>query len=124
MNFFKGVLSDQDGRTTVAGDGYSIPLTESLQARLQNKSNKEVIVGLRPSAFHLTTGSNESVQLDLPVILSEYIGSQSVIVSRIGQDQIFIEVDSDTPFSMNEVLNFEVDPESLYLFDAETEDSL
>ncbi len=124
MNFFNGILSEQDGQMTVSGDGFSLPLVESLQARLQNRSSKNVVVGLRPSAFHFNDKNNKSVQLDLPVILSEYVGSQSVIVSRIGGEQILIEVDSDTPFSMNEILNFVIDPESLYLFDPETEDSL
>jgi len=124
MNFFNGVLSEQDDRMAVTGDGYTLPLTESLQARLQGRNMKDVIVGLRPSAFHLKNRSNKGVQLDLPVVLSEYIGSQSVIVSRIGGEQIHIEVDSDTPFSINEILNFMVDPESLHLFDPETEDSL
>ena len=124
MNFFSGELIHNDGLMSVAGDGYSIPLPESLQARLQDRRSKEIIVGLRPSAFHHKKASNKGVRLDLPIILSEYIGSQSVIVSRIGGEQIFIEVDSDTPFSLDEILNFEVDPESLYLFDSETEDAV
>ena len=124
MNFFNGVLSEQDGRMTITGDGYSLPLTESLQTRLQNRTTKDVVVGLRPSAFHHKNKSDKGVQIDLPVILSEYIGSQSVIVSRIGGEQIHIEVDSDTPFSINETLSFVIEPESLYLFDPETEDFL
>jgi len=109
---------------TASGDGYSLPIPESMQTRLQNRRSHEVIVGLRPSAFHHIGGSGKGVQLNLPVILSEYIGSQSVIVSRIGGEQILIEVDSDTPFSMNEILQFEIEPESIYLFDPETEDAL
>lgn len=124
MNFFDGSLGEDSGRLTVTGDGYSLVLSESLKPRLQDRRSKEVIVGLRPSAFHHITVIGEGVQLDLPVILSEYIGSQSVIVSRLGGEQILIEVDSDTPFSINEVLHFEIDSESIYLFDPETEKAL
>jgi len=124
MNFFNGVLSEENGDMSVTGDGYSIPLPESLQSRLQARRSKEIIVGLRPSAFQHKEVSDECVQLDLPVVLSEYIGSQSVIVSLIGGEQICIEVDSDTPFSIDEILTFEVCPENLYFFDPETEDAL
>jgi len=124
MNFVNGTIGEEGGRMYATGDGYSLPLPESMQTRLQDRRSKEVIVGLRPSAFHHIDVSGEGVQLDLPVILSEYIGSQSVIVSRIGGEQVLIEVDSDTPFSMNEILQFELDPESIYLFDPETEDAL
>ncbi|NNK96942.1 MAG: ABC transporter ATP-binding protein [Desulfobacterales bacterium] len=124
MNFFNGIIEEKGGRMNATGDGYSLPLSEAMQNRLQDRQTKEVIVGLRPSAFHHIDVSGEGVQLDLPVILSEYIGSQSVIVSRIGGEQVLVEVDSDTPFSMNEILQFELDPESIYLFDPETEDAL
>jgi len=124
MNFIDGELGEHDGGLWVTGDGYSLPLTEAMQERLQKRRTKDVIVGLRPSAFHLKNGGREGVQLDLPVIVSEYIGNQSVIVSSIGGKQVNIEVDSDTPFSMNEVLCFVVESESLYLFDPETQESL
>ena len=64
------------------------------------------------------------IQLDLPVVLSEYIGSQSVIVSDIGGHQILIEVGSDTPLKANEMLSFAIDPESIYLFDPQSEVTL
>ncbi len=124
MNFFNGVLSETADVMTVTGDGYCLTISEPQRARLQNRQTEKVIVGLRPSAFNLISKSSKGVQLDLPVVLSEYIGSQSVIVSRIGGEQVLIEVDSDTPFSMNEILSFEIEPESLYLFDPETEDAL
>jgi multiple sugar transport system ATP-binding protein len=83
-----------------------------------------VVVGIRPSAFVLSDDIAEKIQLDLPVILSEYIGSQSVIVSDIGGQQIFIEVGSDTPLKANEMLSFAIDPESIYLFDPHSEAAL
>ncbi len=124
MNFFNGELREHAGGLWVTGDGYSLPLTGTMKERLQKRRIKDVIVGLRPSAFHLKDGGKEGVQLDLPVIVSEYIGNQSVIVSHIGGVQINIKVDSDTPFNMNEVLHFVVESESLYLFDPETQESL
>ncbi|MCK5515585.1 MAG: ABC transporter ATP-binding protein [Desulfobulbaceae bacterium] len=124
MNFFNGILGEENGRMYATGDGYSMPLPESVQSRLQDRRDKEVVVGVRPSAFQHVNVSGKGAQLDLPVILSEYIGSQSVIVSRVGDEQVLIEVDSDTPCNINEVLQFEIEPESIYLFDPETEEAL
>jgi multiple sugar transport system ATP-binding protein len=83
-----------------------------------------VTVGIRPSAFSIADDSTQGVQLDLPVVLPEYIGSQSVIVSRLGGQQIQIEISSDTPLGTNEILSFTLDPKSIYLFDPQTEATL
>jgi multiple sugar transport system ATP-binding protein len=108
----------------VSGEGYRLPLPESLRARTQELRSKEVTVGIRPSAFSIADDSTQGVQLDLPVVLPEYIGSQSVIVSRLGGQQIQIEISSDTPLGTNEILSFTLDPKSIYLFDPQTEATL
>ncbi len=124
MNFFDGLLAESDEGLIVTGEGYSLPLPESAKSKLQDKSSREVIVGIRPTALVHTSGDDKDAALSLPVVLSEYIGSQSVIVSQLGGKQILIEVDSDTPLVTNEILKFEVEPESLYLFDRQTEEAL
>lgn len=124
MNFFDGVLSEAVGQLQVSGDGFTLPLPDSTRARLQGRTDGQVIVGIRPSAFVFSDEFAEKIQLDLPVILSEYIGSQSVIVSDMGGHQILIEVGSDTPLKANEILSFAIDPESIYLFDPHSEAAL
>lgn len=124
MNFFEGTIGEAEGRLTVNGDGFSLPLPESCRSRLKERKTKEVSVGIRPSAFTYANGSDQEVRIDLPVVLSEYIGSQSVIVSSLGGQQILIEVGSDSPLTVNEVLSFAVDPESIYLFDSLSEVAL
>jgi multiple sugar transport system ATP-binding protein len=124
MNFFDGILSESEGQLAVSGDGFTLPLPDDVKARIQARSENAVTVGIRPSAFLLSYAGDRQVQLELPIILSEYIGSQSVIVSRLGGQQILIEVGSDTPLTANEDLSFAIDPESIYLFDSESEVAL
>jgi multiple sugar transport system ATP-binding protein len=124
MNFFDGILSESEGQLVVSGDGFTLPLPDDVKARIQARSENAVTVGIRPSAFLLSSAGDRQVQLELPIILSEYIGSQSVIVSRLGGQQILIEVGSDTPLTANEYLSFAIDPESIYLFDSESEVAL
>ncbi len=124
MNFFDGILREIDGSLHVLGDGFCLPLHESIKERLSSISSKVVTVGIRPSSFHHDATGKEKRSLQLPVVLSEYIGSQSVIVSELGSSQILIEVDSDTPIVGNEVLSFTIEPQSIYLFDQQTEEAI
>ena len=124
MNFFNGVVGEREGQLEVTGDEYALLLPDAMKLRLQKLKSNQIVVGIRPSAFGHSKDDSEGAKLHLPVILSEYIGSQSVIVSRIGEEQILIEVDSDKPFSVDEMLECTIDPESIYLFDPETEKAL
>lgn len=123
MNFFDGRLQASEDKLEVHGDGYSLQLPDAMKPRVKDLQSRSVIVGIRPTAFTHATGKEE-IQLELPVVLSEYIGSQSVIVSNLGGQQILIEVGSDTPVTRDEIIKIAVAPESLYLFDPETEKTL
>ena len=46
------------------------------------------------------------------------------IVDVVGGQQILIEVGSDTPVARDERITVTIEPESLYLFDPETEKAL
>jgi multiple sugar transport system ATP-binding protein len=124
MNFFDGTLTEADGELAVSGEGYRFPLPPTVKDRLHTHPQREVIVGIRPSAFSVSTEEEKAVRLDLPVVLPEYIGSQSIIVSRLGGQQIQIEVSSDTPLGQDERLTFMLDPNRIYLFDPQTEATL
>ncbi|MGI9570036.1 MAG: sugar ABC transporter ATP-binding protein, partial [Desulfobulbia bacterium] len=121
MNFFDGILGESDGQLQVSGDDFTLPLPDPVRSRIQDRTDKTVIVGIRPSAFLLSPATDRQVQLDLQIILSEYIGSQSVVVSNLGGQQILIEVDSDNPLKAHEVISFSIDPKNIYLFDPESE---
>ncbi len=125
MNFFDGTLGETDGRLAVSGQDYHLPLPDAMRARVGGLKDDKVIVGIRPSAFTIANGDPAAgIRLDLPVVLPEYIGSQSVIVSRLGGQQIQIEVSSDTPLGDNATLTFTLDPRSVYLFNPHTEATL
>jgi multiple sugar transport system ATP-binding protein len=124
MNFFDGTLIEVDGELAVSGEGYRFPLPTTVRDRLTTHPQREVIVGIRPSAFSVSSEDEKAVRLDLPVVLPEYIGSQSIIVSRLGGQQIQIEVSSDTPLAQDDRLTFTLDPNRIYLFDPQTEATL
>ncbi|MDJ0783319.1 MAG: sn-glycerol-3-phosphate ABC transporter ATP-binding protein UgpC [Desulfosarcinaceae bacterium] len=124
MNFIDGSLTEADGQLSVTGEAFSFPLPEATRERLNGRSSRAVIVGIRPSAFSIKADEADGVGIELPVVLPEYIGSQSIIVSRLGGQQIQIEVSSDTPLRPDDHLTFTLDPSSIYLFDPQTEATL
>ncbi len=121
MNFVPGTLEEADGTLSVAGDGFSLPVSPAKRAALGTHSGRDVIVGIRPSSFVESDGPGA---MTLPVILSEYIGAQSVLVSRLGDARVTIEVNSLEPVRTGETRSFTVEGDELHLFDPQTEAAL
>ena len=59
--------------------------------------------------------------LDLRVIVSEYVGAQSVLLCQCGGARVTVEIKSETPIALGETLRFAVRAEGLHLFDPKTE---
>ena len=121
MNFVPGTLTEAEGRLRVAGNGFDLPLDESRRQALSGHRDRQVHVGLRPSSFRMT---DEPGAMQLPVILSEYIGAQSVLISEMGGQRIAIEVNSLAPIPIGETRGFVVGADDLHLFDPQTEAAL
>ena len=95
MNLVPGQLSDEGGRMMVTGDGYKLPLPPETAARMASAVNRDVTVGLRPSSF--TADNTGGGDIQLKVIVSEYLGAQSVLVTECGNSEILVETQSASP---------------------------
>ncbi|MEM6939332.1 MAG: sn-glycerol-3-phosphate ABC transporter ATP-binding protein UgpC [Pseudomonadota bacterium] len=119
MNFLDAELAEENGHLIARGKGFSIPLPAERKAALQAYGGKSVHLGIRPSSFA------ESAQgIEMPVILSEYIGAQSVLISQMGDQQVSIEVSTVTPIRAGETRTFTVQGDEVHLFDPKTEMAL
>lgn len=119
MNFLDATLVDEGGTLSAKGDGFAIPLPNARKASLQAHNDRKVTLGIRPSSFSEGTGG-----LKMPVILSEYIGAQSVVMSRLGGQQVAIEINSVAPIRVGETREFTVQGDEVHLFDPTTEAAL
>ena len=119
MNFLDATLVDEGGVLSAKGDGFAIPLPNARKASLQAHNDRKVTLGIRPSSFSEGTGG-----LKMPVILSEYIGAQSVVMSRLGGQQVAIEINSVAPIRVGETREFTVQGDEVHLFDPTTEAAL
>ncbi|WP_224825978.1 ABC transporter ATP-binding protein [Cognatishimia sp. MH4019] len=119
MNFLDAELSEEDGVLHARGTGFAIPLAEDRKARLQAHKDRKITLGIRPSSFAEGSGG-----ISMPVILSEYIGAQSVLISELGGQQVAIEVNTVAPIRAGESREFTVQGDEVHLFDPQSEAAL
>ncbi|MEM6666800.1 MAG: sn-glycerol-3-phosphate ABC transporter ATP-binding protein UgpC [Pseudomonadota bacterium] len=117
MNFLPVDIVTEGGSTMLVGSDLKLPLNDAVVARLGNQRDKSIMLGVRPSAFQ----RSEDGTIDLPIILSEYIGSQSVLTSELCGQTVHVEVSTLKPIHAGEHIRFALDPDDIHLFDPKTE---
>ena len=124
MNFLDAELVDEGGVLMAKGKAFSIELPQDLAQRARNKAMESVILGVRPSDLEYQPDAAATRSFDLNVVVSEYIGAQSVLICDCGGDKVTVELKSETPIALGETLRFGLRPEGLHLFDPKTENAL
>jgi multiple sugar transport system ATP-binding protein len=119
MNFLDAELREEGGTLSATGQGFAIPLSASRMAGLQSHEDRKVTLGIRPSSF-----AEAADGITMPVILSEYIGAQSVLISELGGARVAIEVNSVAPVRAGETRTFTVQGDEVHLFDPQSEAAL
>ena len=101
----------------VKGEGFDLPLSEEQRVRLDQAAGV-LEIGIRPSAFH----SDQSVgaPIALHLVVSEYLGAHSVLVTRCGAGEVLVEFDSATPMKAGATMTFGVRSDDIMLFDPKT----
>ena len=118
MNFLDAELVDEHGRLWVCGKGFLLPLSEAHAARLAGRTEKFVTVGIRPSAF--SADATQGAPIELHIVLSEYLGAHSVLVTHCGETEVLVEHDSASRTRTGVSMTFGVRPEDIYTFDTST----
>ncbi|MEM1267363.1 MAG: ABC transporter ATP-binding protein [Pseudomonadota bacterium] len=124
MNFLNARIETRDTDVFVHGAGFDLRLEgEKAQAAVAH-GQAEIIVGLRPSDLVFDAHAPAERALTLDILVSEYVGAQSVLLCQCGPDQVTVEVNSETPLALGQTLTFAVTPERVHLFDRDTEVAL
>jgi multiple sugar transport system ATP-binding protein len=124
MNFLDGVIEERDGQTFITGDGFDLVLTPERAASAKAGQRREITLGVRPSDLTFAPDSDAAHALELNVMVSEYVGAQSVLLCTCGAAKIMVELGSDTPVALGQTLKFAVNPAGIHLFDREREVAL
>ena len=125
MNFLSGEIAGDGEEIRVRGEGFDVPLPRHAAQRLNGHgtSASRVILGVRPAAFERVAPESAGA-MPAEVRVSEYVGSQSVLMSEIGGHPVTIETPSLEPVRVGERLHVAVDPNQVHLFDPQTERAL
>ncbi|MQX37260.1 ABC transporter ATP-binding protein [Roseospira navarrensis] len=122
MNFLDATLVDDGGTLTAQGPGFSFALPPSMRERTAGLSGPEVIAGIRPASFALAPDDAPAgSRIDLSIKVSEYLGTQTILVTTCGDHEILVELDSGARFQRGTTMGFVVDPETIMIFDKKTE---
>ncbi len=123
MNFMDVDLQEEGGIVVARGDGFGIAIPAEISNQIGKNSGK-ITLGIRPSDLNYDPNAAEDRALDLQVIVSEYIGAQSVLLCSCGSTNVTVELKSETPIALGETLRFAVRTEGIHLFDRATESAL
>ena len=124
MNFLEGSIEERDGVTFVVGNGYALKLAEEKAAAAKAHSSRDVLLGVRPSDLSFAPDAPSDSALTLHVMVSEYVGAQSVLMCTCGDQNVTVEMNSETPMALGETLQFEVNAPRVHLFDRQSEKAL
>lgn len=121
MNFMEANLAEVDGKLHAKGEGFDF-LLKDIDNKDQLPASGEVFIGIRPSAFSVCTDDSAQNKLQLPIMVNEYVGSQSVLISQHNNSRVAIELNSDDlTAKVGDNIEFSVDSSDIYLFDRNTE---
>ncbi len=124
MNFLEADLVEAGGEIHAKGDGFAVKLSDAKGQAARKAGQSSVIVGMRPSDLVYAPNAKSGEALDLNVIVSEYVGAQSVLICGCGPAKVTVELKSETPIALGETLRFSIQPENIHLFDKTTEKAL
>jgi len=117
MNFLPAEVQGIDGRPVAVGHGFRLPLDAAQQRAVEARgASRDVLLGIRPSAFQADATDGHPVELR--VVVSEYTGSLSVLTTELGDAEVLVERASDSPVPAGSVLSFGVRADDVLLFDA------
>ncbi len=121
MNLLPARLLREGEVLFATGKDFRIRVPRSRIEALAAQRSDEVIVGLRPSALKAGEAPAGAEALLLDVMLAEYIGAQSVLVTGLGGSTVIVEINSESRLHAAGRENFWFDPDSIHLFDPASE---
>jgi multiple sugar transport system ATP-binding protein len=124
MNFLDGEIVERDTAIFVEGDGFSVELTGEKAKTAKVHSARNITLGVRPSDLVYNADAPAEGALDLNVMVSEYVGAQSVLLCTCGAAKVMVEMNSETPVALGQTLRFAINPTGVHLFDRTSEVAL
>ena len=121
MNFLPAQIVQEGELLFAQGETFKLQLSKERAHNLYSTaSGSDIELGIRPSDLHYDPHTAEEQALKLKVIVSEYIGSQSILLCQCGAHSVRVEVKSDIDLAVGSTAVFAVDIPALHMFDKKT----
>ncbi|MEO9826661.1 MAG: ABC transporter ATP-binding protein [Paracoccaceae bacterium] len=118
MNLIKGRCE----ANTFASEGLSINLDGYA---FTNKTEGDVWFGIRPEHIAIGDAADASdTSLEITVEVVDPLGSDTLVLTRIGQDKFWLRLDGQSKIKPGETLRIGISAKDASLFDANTEERL
>jgi len=125
MNFIEGTIkySDKDSIFTSSSNELSLQIDESKYPQIKTYNNKQLIMGVRPEdIFPVNNSITGSYMANLEVV--EPMGNELFLYFTLSGVQIVARVSKEYMFSVGDKINLSFNPNKLYFFDKESEQSI
>jgi multiple sugar transport system ATP-binding protein len=116
MNFLDIQIQRDGDEMFLEGRGFRLRCDNQIIQRLSAYNNSDVELGIRPSDLLFDPNAPQNCAIDLNVIVSEYVGAQSVLIGDCEGQRVTVELKSDAPIAPGEKLRFRVDFAALHFF--------
>ncbi len=113
MNFLPAVIIEEHGVRYASGDNFMIALEGN-----KGDVGQKVDLGLRPEDISF----DDSGDLNVSILVSEYIGNQKNIIADLGGQKITIVTAADRDIDVGGTYRIKVTPSKLHLFEGESGD--
>ena len=126
MNFTDCKVTEEGGAIALNFDGNKIVLPDGIGSKLKATDcvGKDVVLGIRPEDIHdeeaFLTSSPESV-IDAFVEVTEQMGSETFLYTRIGETAYTARVNPRTTAVAQSKIKVAFDLNKIHIFDKETE---
>lgn len=118
MNFLDAVVQQEGHTTYIAGANFKLTCDDSAKQRLARSESEKITLGIRPSDLLYSPVEASANALEINVVVSEYVGAQSVLIGDCGGESVMVELKSDTPVRLGEKLLFNLNLSDAHFFNA------
>lgn len=125
MNMIKMRSKSADGGLVLESPSLSIKVPEKSGHQL--KPNMDVIMGIRPTDIALANphdGIPDSLKFDATVEVSELLGAEALLDTKVGDLEIIAIVDGKDMPELDAKIKLAFDPNAIHVFDASSEKAI
>ena len=120
MNFLQASLMSESDSVFLSGKGFKLRCLPNTIDRLSTLKSHDVLLGIRPCDLIYSPDASVDSAFDIDVVVSEYVGAQSVLIGACAEQEIMVELKSDTPIALGERLRFSFQQNDLHFFDVKS----